>query len=396
MTHPPEATQRTLTPPSPRIEDRRRAPRHLPAPVGLAASGLLTACAPPLDAQTLPELLDAAIDQGLPGIVIAVDGPGSQHDFAGVAGFANLDRQVPMTLDAGFRIASNSKAFVGLALASMHVDGEIDLDRPLGELVDAADLAGIEHAEASTLRQALQHTSGIADYLDGDGFWGAVDRGRTAPWTIRDALAYARDEPASFTPGQGWAYSNTNYLLAGLAMEQASGASWARAIRQRVLDPLGMGQSFVEHGEPPRVDIVHGYSRAQHDMFDVDTGYGLPDGGIVATAPDLLRFIRAVSGGAESPELDPEAVRLMTESDVGSMDGERYGLGIATLDTPCGPTVGHGGNLEGYLSEMYHVPALDLSVVVFVNASDGWVDARFDAIAAQALTLACDPVEGRP
>jgi D-alanyl-D-alanine carboxypeptidase len=363
------------------------APRQ---PAVVAAVALFGGCAPGLDAGTLPDLLAEAIDRGLPGAVVVVDGPDEALRFAGAAGSADVDGGVAMTVDVGFRIASNSKAFVGLALASMHVDGLVDLDRPLGDAVAADDLRGVANADRATLRQALDHSSGVPDYLAADGFWDAVDAGRGDPWTIRDALAYARGLDASGAPGRGWDYSNTNYLLAGLALERAGGRSWAAEVRARVLDPLGMARSFVENGEEPRAPIAHGYSRGVRDMFAVDTGYGLPDGGVVATAPELATFIRAVGGGPAPSQAPTQAIARMLDGAVSSGEGERYGLGVAELETPCGRTVAHGGNLEGYLSEMYYVPERDLAVIVFVNASDGWVDALFDAVATRALEIACE------
>lgn len=354
----------------------------------LFALACVAGCGRGLEAETLPELLDEAVERGLPGIVIIVDSPDPERSFQGAAGLAERTQRVAMTVDAGFRIASNSKTFVALALASMHVDGETDLDRPLAELLDPAELEGIANGESASLRQALQHTSGIVDYLEGDGFWGAVERGRDSPWSIDEALAYARGEPANFAPGAGWDYSNTNYLLGGLVLERASGASWASVVRGRVLDPLGMSRTFVEHGEAPRTTIVHGYSEGTRDMFDVDTGYGLPDGGLVATAPELITFVRAVGGGGSARGALSEAIALML-ADPATSPGERYGLGLAEFTTPCGRTIGHGGNLEGYLSEMFYVPDRDMAVVIFVNASDGWVDELFGAIVEHTLELAC-------
>jgi D-alanyl-D-alanine carboxypeptidase len=353
-------------------------------------AGALAACAGDLESETLPELLVEATDLDLPGIVIMVDGPGTDADFAGAAGMADVAGGVPMTVDVGFRIASNTKTFVGLALTSMEVDGLVDLDAPLAELLDSADLQGIRNAEDATLRQALQHTSGIVDYLDGDGFWAAVEQRPTTPWTVRDALAFARNQPPYFRVGDGWEYSNTNYLLAGLVIERAGGTTWARVVRQRVLDPLGMTDSFVENGEEARVAIAHGYSEGTRDMYAYDTGYGLPDGGIVATAPELSTFIRAVGGGAIPDGLSPEAVAALLTNAPNSEGDERYGLGLAEYSTPCGRTIGHGGGLEGYLSEMFYVPDRDLSIVIFVNASDGWVDDEFDAVLERALEIACD------
>lgn len=366
----------------------QRAPAHAGRP--LTALLLLGACGPATDAQTFPEILDEAIDRELPGIVLVVDSPDTARSFRGAAGLADTAGSVPMTVDAGFRIASNSKTFVGLAIASMQVDGLLDIDLPLADLLDSTDLQGIANVDRATLRQALNHTSGIPDYLDGDAFWDAVDRGRSAPWSIRDALDYARGEPAEFTPGTDWFYSNTNYLLAGLALEQDASGSWGSAIRARVLDPLGMSASFVENEEEVRTPIVHGYAKGEQDMLRIDTGYGLPDGGVVATAPELAGFIRAVGGGTPVTGTLADAIDMLLDDAADSGEGDRYGLGLGEFATPCGRTLGHGGYLDGYLSEMFYVPSRDLAVVAFVNASDGWVDDVFEDLVQRTLEIACE------
>ena len=355
--------------------------------VGLLAAAC-SACGSGLESETLPELLDEAIELELPGIIIVVDGPGTDADFQGAAGMADIAGRVPMTVDAGFRIASNSKAFVALALTSMEVDGLVDLDAPLSQLLEPADLQGIENAGDATLRQALQHTSGIVEYLENDDFWAAVD-GRTTPWELRETLAFARGLQGYFEPGDGWEYSNTNYLLAGLVIERFGGGDWGQVLRERVMDPLGMTNSFVENLEPARVPIVHGYSEGTRDMFAIDTGYGLPDGGLVATGPELTRFIRAVGSGVLPEGISPEAVAALLDSTVVDEDGDDYGLGLAEFSTPCGRTIGHGGGLDGYVSEMFYVPSRDIAVIVFVNASDGWVDDDFEAIVDRTLEIAC-------
>jgi D-alanyl-D-alanine carboxypeptidase len=355
----------------------------------LALALALCACQGGLEAETLPELLQEAVDLDLPGIVIVVRSGDGSMDFDGAAGWADVRGRRPMTPDAAFRIASNSKAFVGLALASLAREGRVDLDIPMGSILDTRWTDGIANAREATLRQALQHTSGIMDYLELDAFDAAVERGRSTPWTLMDTLAFARGRRAYFTVGAGWGYSNTNYILAGAAMEVVTGESWAAIVRSRVMDPIGMTDSWVEHLEEARHPIVHGYYEGERDMFAIDTGYGLPDGGIVATAGELAAFIRAVGGGPVPAGLNPAAVQDLLADTVRDEDGDRYGLGLSIFSTPCGRTIGHGGGIDGYLSDMFYVPDRDLTVILFVNASDGWVDDLYDEVSERALEIVC-------
>lgn len=372
----------------PGTNHRRRTARAL---LVLAHALLITsACGGGLESETLPDLLNEAVELELPGIVIVARTGDGSLNFAGAAGWADVQGRVAMEPDTGFRIASNSKTFVGLALASLAQEGLVDLDVPMGQILPGDATRDIANAPEATLRQALQHTSGIMDYLDNDAFWRQVDEGRSQPWTMLETLEFARGERAYFSVGDGWGYSNTNYILAGLAIEVVTGESWGSVLRQRVMDPIGMNQSFVENEEPARIDIAHGYVEGVEDVFNLDTGYGLPDGGVVATAPELAAFIRAVGGGPIPAGLSAPAVSALLADAVSSEDGERYGLGLAQFPTACGRTIGHGGALDGYLSEMYYVPERDLTLVVFVNADEGWVDDLFFEVVDRALEIVCD------
>ncbi len=365
--------------------ERPRVARLLVAP----ALALAVSCGPAvaLEASNHDELVDEAVALGLPGIILLVDRPGDEDDFLAARGEADRSAGAPMTPDARFRIASNSKSFVGLAAAQLELEGLVQLDAPAAQWLPEPVVSRIENADAATLRQLLNHTAGTFDYLENDDFWAEVDRDPARAWTLLDAIAFAYDEPAEFAPGDGWAYSNTNYMLAGLALEGATGQTWGEVVRGRVLEPLALEASFIEGQTPATGAIVHGYSAADgdlRDMFSVNTGYGLPDGGVVSTAEDLSRFLRALATRAEPLR----AASTLATSELVDAGDDRYGLGISRWPDIKGYEAwGHGGNLEGYASEMYYFPALETSIVVLVNGSDGELDATFDAVVDRALTL---------
>ncbi len=370
-------------------------------PLGLAIASAIaiapsTACRPAvtLEATSHEALVDEAVALGLPGIILLVDRPGDEDDFLAARGEADRSAGAPMTTDARFRIASNSKSFVGLAAAQLELEGLLQLDAPAAQWLPETVVSRIENADTATLRQLLNHSAGAYDYLVNEDFWAEVDRDPARAWTLLDALEYAYDQPAEFAPGDGWAYSNTNYMLAGLALEGATGQSWGEVVQSRVIDPLELDASFVEGLTPATGEIVHGYSGAEgdlRDMFAVNTGYGLPDGGVVSTAEDLSRFLRALATRAEPLR----AASTLATSELVDAGDDRYGLGISRWPNLQGfEAWGHGGNLEGYASEMYYFPALETSLIVLVNGSDGELDAAFDAVVDRALTLTLDGSKG--
>lgn len=331
---------------------------------------LVAGCTP----GTYQEALDQAVPRGLPGAALYVSTP--EETFDGSDGERVLD-EAPYETDDLFRIASNSKSFLGVIAAQMADEGRVDLDVPLADHLPAPLVARIANADRATLRQALQHTSGIYDYMDTDAFWDEVDGGRTEGWTTEEALVYAYDVPAEFPVGTDWSYSNTNYLLAGLVLDDVLGRHHSAEIRARVLDPLGLSHTFYEVHEPLVGDLVHGYSRyfEPDELFDTSTleqGYGLADGGMVASAADLGRYLRAVSTG--DTLLTDGARSLLFDDGVKTGEGDVYGLGISVFPSEQGEVVGHGGLIDGYTSDMYYYPSHDVTIVAFGNASDGYFD----------------------
>ena len=342
-----------------------------------------------LYAEDLEGLLQEAVDEGLPGVIVLVDAPGDADDFLGAAGLADEGAGSAMTPDTRFRIASNTKSFVGLAGAQLHVAGVLDLDAPVSGYVDAGIVERIENADTVTVRTMLTHQSGIYDYLESDGFWDTVDDDPSQTWTAEEALVFAYDERAYFAPGDGFEYSNSNYLLAGLAIDAATGAHHAEAIRAGILDPLGMGATYYEHVEAASGSLAHGYMEVGggvDDTFAYDSGYGMADGGLVSTAGDLGTYIGAVGRGDD--RLGADAVAEVFAVVARPEDTEEYGLGLSRFSGEHGTLIGHGGNVPGYNSEMFYHPGTDTVVVVLANGSDGGMDEVFEALVDRVLDLA--------
>ena len=356
---------------------------------------VLTACsqtAEPVDLSStdLKSLLDEAVDEGLPGVIIWVDAAGEGDDYRGAAGFADRSAEKPMTLDTRFRIASNTKSFVGLAAAQQHATGKLDLDAMATNYIESTITDKIENADTATVRQLLNHSAGTYDYLASDGFWDAVDNDPTHVWSAEEALAFAFGEKASFAAGTGWEYSNTNFLLAGLAIDSASGAHHSRAIRQGILEPLDMNATYYEHHEAASGTLAHGYQEFAtddvEDTFAYDSGYGLADGGMITTAGDLATYIGAL--GRQEPRLGDAALAELFASPAMPEDGEKYGLGISRFTGEYGEIVGHGGNVPGYNSDMFYHPDTDTIIVIMANGSDGHMDAIYEALVDRTLKLA--------
>lgn len=322
----------------------------------LSTARLLSAQSPDLQA-----ILDDYVAEDDPGVVLLVSTPAATWTAA--AGLADLERGTPIRASDHFRIASASKMFVSVVAQQLAEEGKLALDDPMRRYLPAEVAANLANGDAVTVRQLLNMTSGIFDYTQSDAFNGAVEDDPTHPWTALETVRYAYGEPAYFAPGAGYAYSNTNYNLLQLVIENVTGSTLARQLEARIFQPLGMKNSFLEDPARLGAGLVRGYADGA-DVTLVNDGVGLGDGGIVTTAGDLALFMRALFGGKLLKSLDA----MMDWVDDG--EGSWYGLGLGYSETEWGAAFGHDGASSGFQSSALYLPEGDLVVIVLTNNFD--------------------------
>ncbi|NUT94111.1 MAG: beta-lactamase family protein [Saccharothrix sp.] len=322
----------------------------LAAVVGLAALGVGgTAVAEPVEAGGRIDraVVQSALDKltsegGAAGAQVRVtDG---RRQFTARSGVAEVGSDKPVPPDGRFRVGSITKTFVSTVVLQLVGEGRVALDEPVGTYLPGLVPDGI------TVRHVLQHTSGLFNYtqglpLDPAGF----ETIRYQHWTPQELLAIATAKPLDFPPGTSWNYSNTNYVVAGLLVEEVTGKPYQEAVERRILRPLGLRSTSLP-GD--RVGIpgphAHGYYRV--DGKDVDVTRLNPSvawaaGEMISTTADLDRFVDALLDGRL---LAPAQLAEMTKA-LPFTNG--YGLGFEATELPCGVTVyGHGGGIPGYSS----------------------------------------------
>lgn len=222
------------------------------------------------------------------------------------AGLADRERGLPVTLDTRFQIASIGKAFTQVVLHQLVAEGKLDLDAPL-----AKALSGYPNRDVAarvTLRQLRDHTAGLGDFLD--ALYSPRGRALADPSALADYLPLFAAEPLLFEPGSKQRYSNSGYLVLGLAIEHATKKSYFDAVRERVFEPAGMGASGwapVKESVPGR---AIGYFRPERggelrSNVPFERGRGSSAGGGYSTAGDLLRFAAALEAGKLLPANAP-------------------------------------------------------------------------------------------
>lgn len=242
------------------------------------------------------------------------------------------------TADDAFRVGSITKSFTAMAALTLVDDGAVDLDASASDYVTRVPVP-----EDVTVRNLLEHRSGIFSYTETPGFFDATfaDPGRL--WTPEDAFAWAADEPQLFEPGSEFSYSNTNYVILGILIEQVTGQPYHEVLRERIHEPLGLSSTYLAAYEdgPEVFDPFDDEVGPGYDYTSIASG-AWAGGGLVSSAADLHMVFTALSDGRI---VSTELLNEMTS-------GEGYGLGLELH----GIAFGHSGAIDGYEAFLAHSP----------------------------------------
>jgi len=281
--------------------------------------------------------------------------------FSKAYGSANLEWNVPNTVDTKFRIGSITKQFTAAAVLLLAERGKLKLDDPIKTYYPDAPAAW----DTITLRHLLGHTSGIHNYTD------TPDFGRMASWhaTPAELVKRVQDMPLEFEPGSQMRYSNTGFVLLGIAVEKASGTGYAAFIKQNLFDPVEMKDTGYDETAIILPKRAAGYSpspRGDANAMYTDMTTPFSAGALYSTAPDLLRWERALFGGKV---LSSASLTAMTTAGKGN-----YGLGLF-IDTESGRRVfEHGGGIPGFNSKLAFYPDSGVVVVTLSNINGPGAD----------------------
>ena len=322
---------------------------------------------------------DAALDRALKELVAMEGGPPGviaviqrgQHREVHTFGVANVRTGRPMRIHDRMRIASAAKAFSGAVALSLVSEGELSLNDTIGELLPELPEAWSE----VTLRQLLNHTSGIPDFSLALEFQEALLASLTKAPPPEELLSFVRDEDLLFDPGSEYHYSNSDNIVVGLMVEAATGKSYEDQLRERVYKPLGLSKTTLPRGPNLRKPFIHGYDLSENPPEDVselvDAGWSWASGGIVSTPADLNDFIRGYVGGKLFDKRTRAKQRRVIEGGSSEPPGpgkNSAGLAIFRYETRCGTVWGHTGNTPGYTQFMAASPTGSRSVTVSINS----------------------------
>lgn len=234
---------------------------------------------------TVQEQLDEAVGHGFDGVIAHIDQAG-KPPVSLASGWHDRESKIPARPQALFKIASINKLYDAVAVTKLVGDKRLSLDSTIAAYLP--ELVGrIENAEKITLRMMLQHRSGIPNYTNAPGFWSDPTE------TYEESLALILDKPASFGPGEGYEYCNTNYLLLNRIMDNELGYRNFRFIQEEILAPLKLHHTFNSLIEVDMDDVMSGYHVGHPSDLKAEANEGM-----LATAEDVGAFLRALNDGS--------------------------------------------------------------------------------------------------
>lgn len=355
--------------------------RSLQIPAAVLLSLLISAghAGAPATPAAMAAYADKLLDQqktsaDTPGLTVLV-ARGDQLLYKGSRGMASIELGVPMQPDQVLRIGSVTKQFAAAMLLKQIDEGKASLDDPLSRF-----LPSYPNGSQITLRQLLNHTSGVKSYTSIPGYMGNPVR---RDLSTAELINEFKDLPVDFAPGEKWAYNNSGYVLVGAVVEAIAGKPWYEAIDSQLLKPSGVTTVHYEASDKLFKGMARGYTVNQ-------VGAPVPAGLVSMTQPHaagalisntegLWRWNQALHGGKL---LSKASYERMTTPE-GAAQASRYGFGISSVTLRDQVLLMHTGGIHGFTSVLDYMPASKTTVVILRN-SDGASGAR-DSMLAQKL-----------
>ena len=313
---------------------------------------------------SIEQVIDKAADaKNIPGVIVTVKN--GEASWAYASGEGNIERNHKVDADSAFRIGSTTKTFVATVVLQLAGEKKLSLDDTVEKWLPGLIKGKGYDGSKITIRQLLNHTSGIADYLTPDLKEKLIENpseNYTAEQLISRAL--------QLEPVKGWSYSNTNMVIIGLLIQKVTGESYAEQIQKRIIDPLSLKETVLPGSS---MDIpkknARGYLNTGDKLVDItlfNPSFANASGEMISTGEDMTTFFRALLGGKLlTPEMQKEMVTNTVDTPLG-----KYGLGIHATKLPDGTEVwGHGGGIPGFTNfaggtkDGQHVISININVL---------------------------------
>ncbi|HJS55063.1 MAG TPA: serine hydrolase domain-containing protein [Chitinophagaceae bacterium] len=312
-----------------------------------------------------------------PGLSLAIiDKDGRSMRF--VSGFSDVEKQTALSAKNLLMQGSVGKTYVAAIAIMLIKNGKLDPDKKVSAYLGHHDwYSRIPNASSITIRQIMNHTSGVMRYEFKPDFINDLNAMPAKAWKPEELLRYVLDEKASFAAGEGWEYSDTNYILLGMIIEQLTGKKYYELLREKILEPY----KLVNTEPTDKIllpGITQGYAGKDNEFnlkekvinddgsFVINPQFEWSGGGIYSTTGDLAKWGKLLYEGKviDTALMLKDAVAAKLGRDV------KYGLGVIIRPTQQGISYGHSGFFPGYLTELFYFPGKRLCIALQSNSSD--------------------------
>ena len=310
------------------------------------------------------------------GVVLA-----NGESFGLAVGVSDRETRRPMMPTDRMLAGSVGKTFAAATALQLIKEGRIGLDDKIEKYLGRETwFSRLPNAKDITVRQLMNHTSGLVRYEFKEQFTKDLTASPDKSWKPAELVAYLLDEKPPFAAGKGWDYSDTNYIVLGMIIEKVTGKRFYDEANRRLLKPLKLADTIPQDG-PRLKGVVQGYAGPNNPFggtdamlvngkFAINPQFEWTGGGYVSTAQDLARWARMIyEGKAFSLDLLPEVLNGVAAPMLGRET--KYGLGVIIRKTTTGTSYGHSGFFPGYMTDMMYFPDHKVALAIQVNTSVG-------------------------
>lgn len=326
-------------------------------------------------------VLDEMTSKGVVGVEMSVYDP-NYGMWLGASGKSDLHNNISMKPCNISRFGSIIKMYTATVILKLQEEGKLNIDDKISNYLHGENITKIRNANTATIRHLLQHSSGIYNYIQSPKFQTASLNNLVKKWTANQLLKYAYNKPAYFNINEDVHYSNTNYILLGLLIEQIERKPLYQVFDEKIITPLGLINTSFAGKKPVPFGIVRGYVDLYSNLQVTEStyysgwDYYTADGGLISNAYDMNVFFRALLNGEliNSNSLTQMLNwRAPNEQDADFYEME-FGLGIFKVVTPKGIAYLHSGDAIGYFASMMYFPSDGTTMVYSVNSNYGKID----------------------
>lgn len=353
----------------------------------------------PAFAAALQAKIDSCVNvYALPGISVGLLLPDDRY-WRGASGVAHRYTLQPMDTSLLFQQASVTKLFTAALVMQLVDEGLVQLDDTVGDFLPA-----IDHVPSGVrIRDLLRHRSGIVDHLGNPGVANAWLLSPNVVWDPGEAIAMFGEEPTSL-PGLSFAYSNPNFILLGMIIEEVTGMDLATALRTRISEPLDLEDTFLRPADPVNGTMVPGWSSLSvpNTYTDDMTGFLSPAfssmvggaGALVSTPWDVVRFTQALFSGQVVPMALVDTMCITTNVGLGA---NTTGYGYGTMRYSFGGSTyhGHSGDINGFTQLTIHQRTTGVTVAISINRNNaprGPIAAALLQVITEQLAVGLSPI----